>query len=150
MISYRVVNLLVYAALSVLSIMVIRALSDLPVTLPGDVGTHFFPTMLAWGILGLCALGAIRTLLSGSAEAFRIEYFRRVAFTIALIAAFFLSWSNFGFFYLQAFVFLLILFTFYRLPIGLSTRLVTINAIVALGITAFCYVVFNFLIYVDL
>ncbi|MCK0150870.1 hypothetical protein MWU54_12595 [Marivita sp. S6314] len=150
MLSTRVVNLLVYAALSALSALVIWSVSGLPVTLPGDVGTHFFPTILAWGVIILCAIGAIRSLLSGAGEAFRIDYLPRVLLTIGMIAGFFVSWSQFGAFYLQAFVFLFVLFTYYRLPVGLSAKLIGVNAAVALGITAFCYVAFNFLIYVDL
>jgi len=144
------VNLLVYAALGALSGLVIWSVSGLEVTLPGDVGTHFFPTILAWGVLALSGIGIIRTLLDGPGEPFRIEYLARVLFTIALIAVFFLSWSRFGLFYLQALVFLFVLFTYYRLPVGLSAKLVITNAAVALGITGFCYVAFNFLIYVDL
>lgn len=150
MFSTRLVNLLVYAALSALSAVVIWSVSGLPVTLPGDVGTHFFPTILGWGVIGLCTIGAIRTVLAGAGEVFRIEYLSRVLLTIAMVCGFLLSWSKFGAFYPQAFVFLFVLFTYYRLPVGLSVKLVTTNAAVALGITSFCYIAFNFLIYVDL
>lgn len=150
MLSTRVMNLLVYAALSVLSILVIRALSGLPVTIPGDVGTHFFPTMLAYAILGLCAIGAVRTVLAGRGDDFRTENIGRIVATAVFMAAFFLSWENFGAFYLQAFVFLFVLFTYYRLSMGLTVRALALNAVVAFGITATCYIVFNYLIYVDL
>lgn len=148
--SIRTMNLIVYAALSVLSILVIRAVSDIPITMPGDVGSGFLPGFLAWTILGFSGIGAVRAVLAGNGGPFESEYLGRVLITIAAIAGFLLSWQKLGFFFPQCFIFLFGLFTYYRWPRGPSARLFTLNAIVAAAITALCYVTFTFFVFVDL
>ncbi|WP_323763968.1 hypothetical protein [Marinovum sp.] len=148
--SIRTMNLIVYAALSVLSVLVIRAVSEIPVTMPGDVGSGFLPGFLAWLILGLCGLGAVRAVIAGDVGAFTSEYLGRVLITIAVIAGFLLSWETLGYFFVQCFLFQFGLFTYYRWPHGPSARLFAVNAAVAAGITALCYVTFTFFVFVDL
>jgi len=146
----RTMNLIVYAALAVLSVLVLRAVSEIPVTMPGDVGSGFLPGFLAWLILGLSALGALRAVLAGDTGSFRSEYLGRVLITVGVIVGFLLSWQNLGFFFVQCFLFLFGLFTYYRWPHGPSARLFAVNAAVAAGITALCYVTFTFFVFVDL
>ncbi|WP_112322772.1 tripartite tricarboxylate transporter TctB family protein [Oceanibium sediminis] len=148
--SIRTMNLIVYAALAVLSILVIRAVSDIPVTMPGDVGSGFLPGFLAWLILGFSGLGAVRAILAGDGGRFGAEYLGRVLITIGVIAGFLLSWQYLGFFFLQCFLFLFGLFTYYRWPRGPSVRLLVTNAGVAAGITLLCYVTFTYFVFVDL
>ncbi|TNF21446.1 MAG: hypothetical protein EP318_07675 [Rhodobacteraceae bacterium] len=148
--SIRTMNLIVYAALSGLSIMVIRAVSEIPVTMPGDVGSGFLPGFLAWLILGFCALGALRAVLAGDTGKFTSEFLGRVLITIGVIAGFLISWETLGYFFVQCFLFLFGLFTYYRWPRGPSARLFALNAAVAAGITALCYVTFTFFVFVDL
>jgi len=146
----RLMNLIVYAALAALSILVIRSVSGIAVNMPGDVGSGFFPAMLSWLVLALSALGAARCVLAGAGGSFATDYLPRVLATIAVTAAFLLSWQSFGLFYIQAFVFLFGLFTYYRIPRGVSAYQLGLNAAVAGGITLVCYVTFTFLVYVDL
>lgn len=148
--SMRLTNLIVYLAIAMISILVIRAVSTIPVTMDGDVGSGFFPTMLSWLILICCGLGAVKTVLAGTGGMMASDYLQRVFITIGAIAVFLLSWQKLGYFYPQCFVFLFGLFTYYRLPRGVSARLLAGNAVVALGITLVCYVTFTFLVYVDL
>ncbi len=148
--SMKMMNLVIYAALTVISITVLWAVSDGPEPMPGDVGKGFFPSFLSWLIIGFSAIGAVRCIMAGPLGEFRVDYFSRMVFSVAAIAIFVLSWSRFGFFYGQAFVFLLVLFTYYRRPKGFGPRQVALNTGVAAGITLLCYIVFRHLIYVDL
>lgn len=146
----RLMNLIVFAALSALSILVIRSVSALPVNITGDVGSGFFPALLSWLVLACCAVGAVRTVLAGAGGRFRTDYLPRVLVTMLVTGLFLLSWQQFGAFYLQCFVLLMGLFTYYRIPRGVTVRQLALNALVAAGITLVCFITFNFLVYVDL
>ncbi len=148
--SYRTVNLMAYFGIAIVCFIVQRSVVGIPDMIPDDVGTGFFPAMLAWLTIGLCLLGALKTILTGPGDLFLINNGQRIAITFGAVAIFILSWKSFGFFYIQEFVFLFALFTIYRIPLGLNPQRLGLNAAAALGITAFCFLVFNQLIYVDL
>lgn len=148
--SYRSANLLAFLGIAMVCFIVQRSVSDIPTQIPDDVGTGFFPGMIAWLTIGLCAAGAIKTVFSGPGGLFLVEQGRRVAITFGIVVIFVLSWKTFGFFYVQEFVFLFALISIFRIPLGLSAKKVALSAGVALCITSICYLVFNQLIYVDL
>ena len=148
--SIRVMNLVVYAGLIGLSAYVIYAVSAMPKSMPGDVGSAFFPSVLGGFVIFLSLLGIVEAIRQGDAGVFQVDYFRRIVLTVLAVALFLLSWSRFGFFYGQSFVFLFGLFLYYRSPRGFGARNVALSAIVAAGITLVCYIVFYHLIYVDL
>ena len=148
--SIKLINLIIYAGLLVISAFVIRAVSTLPASMPGDVGSAFLPTILAWAVIVLCIIGVVRTVLAGQEGVFQVEYLGRILITIGAVSLFVLSWSKLGYFYFQTFALLFGLFLYYRAPRGFGTRNVVLSAGVAAGITLSCYIIFRHLIYVDL
>lgn len=148
--SYRSVNLVVFAGIAALCLAIINAMQSMRAPMEGDIGAWFLPSAVAWLILGLCVIGVIRTFAVGRTEAFVIPALGRILISILIIALFMLSWIYLGAFYLQMFVFLMVLSLVYRKPVGLDARQVIITTAVSAAITLFSYIVFAHLIYVDL
>ncbi len=148
--SYRSVNLVVFAGIVALCLAIIYAMQSMRAPMEGDIGAWFVPSAVAWLIIGLCVVGVIRTLAVGRTETFVIPAFGRVLISILIIALFLVSWVYLGAFYLQMFVFLMVLSLIYRRPVGIDARQIIITTAVSAAITLFSYIVFAHLIYVDL
>lgn len=148
--SIRILNLIVYLALAGAALVVHMQVSGLEPVIPGDTGSGFFPSVLAWIIIGLSAIGLVKTLIEGEDGRFEIENAVRIFVTVVVIAIWVLAWSYLGNFYLLEFLMLFVLFTYYRMDLGITQRRLLEHVALAAAVTAVCWVVFNQLIYIDL
>lgn len=115
----------------------------------GDPGTGFFPIILGVMLIIFSLIGILKWLKKPD-ETVAFGNQKIVILTIILVSVYFLFWEFVGFFFLITFLFLLVLFTIYRLPLKIKLlRLLTINSLISFGLTFFIYILFNKLMYID-
>ncbi|SDH25430.1 Tripartite tricarboxylate transporter TctB family protein [Alteribacillus persepolensis] len=107
------------------------------------IGPGYFPNVLSIALFVLCGISFLQTLYSKDEEKIELPSKKLLAATIMVTVLFVASVSTFGFFYLQTFLFLLVLFTIYRFSTGMNVRIVAANAAMAFGLSLFFYVVFD-------
>lgn len=89
----------------------------------GDtIGPAAFPQAMGWALIGLCALGALRSVIQAAPDRLAIPGGRKVIVTLAALSGFVGLWQWLGHFYLLAFVFLTGLMAFYSLDERLTWR----------------------------
>lgn len=146
----RALNLLVYCGLVGVAFLVLQQVQSLPAPVANEPGSAFFPKIISWLLIALCGLGAIKAIISGDTGKLEIPRLARLIISMAIIGVWVLAWQMLGHFYLLEFVLLVVMFSYYRWPIGLTARRLAENVVLALAVTVLCYLVFNKLIYVDL
>lgn len=107
------------------------------------IGSDYFPKMLAIALIVLCLADLIKTFFQKEKTKIVIPQFRILVLTMVLTSLFLLSSSLIGFFYIQLFVFTLLLLTYYRWTLPNRKKVLFINASVSLGLTLCIYVIFG-------
>lgn len=113
-----------------------------------QIGSGYFPTLLATILIILSSINLVKTFVSTDRQKIELPNAKRIWWTIGLLALFFVTWKQFGYFYVQMFLYLFIMFTLYRLPLGRKKRYFAVNFAVALVLTLMVYGVFDVLMYV--
>lgn len=140
-------DLAVYAFIIACGAMTIWQTSDLPESLPGDLGSAFFPQAMAVIMMALCVVGAVTAIANRSDERIVFEGGFKLIVTIAATALFFGLWSAFGYFYQLAFLFLFGLLTFYASDQKLTAKIVVLNAVGSAIFIALAYLFFTEVLY---
>lgn len=99
-------DIAVYALLSALSVAIIRDVAVLDNLMPGDVGPAFFPSFMAWTVIVLCGIGAVRGIVMDSGLRLDLPGRGRILVILAASAAFFALWQTFGGLYPLGFLYL--------------------------------------------
>lgn len=120
-------------------------LRSLPMYLSNDmdISAGYLPFWLSIILFILCIISFVKTKLEKKERKLVIPKAKYIVITVALIVLFLLSWSYFSFFYVQTFVFILILLTIYKIPTGLTKRSTYVNVSIALGFSMFTYILFD-------
>lgn len=140
----------VYVLLCALSVAVIRDVAVLDNLMPGDLGPAFFPTFMAWAVIVLCGLGALRSFVTDAGLRLDLPGRGRILVTFGATIAFLALWQSFGHFYLLGFVYLSGLLLFFmtdgpvrRLHVAvILASAATIMVLVRLFFTQILYVRF--------
>lgn len=146
---YKLFDVAIMIAIAIIGVLVVQESAQLPKGFGGDVGSGTFPAILGWLLIGICGVGAVVALMS-QAQKLSFPNLGRLAATVGFLSVFTLTWSWFGYFYLQLAVFLFALLAFYRAPRGLTGRVHLQNGLLAAGIALTFYIVFNHVMYVKL
>ena len=140
-------DLAVYALIIAIGAITIWQTSDLPESLPGDLGSAFFPQAMAVIMMAICAIGAVSALFTHSEERVVFEGGVKLIVTIAATALFFGLWGAFGYFYQLAFLFLFGLLTFYASDQKLTLQIVALNALGSAVFIGLAYLFFTEVLY---
>ncbi len=124
-------------------------LSGAGLAAPTELGPRYFPNVLSVLLLIFCVISLISTIKSGQKDKFEIPSAKYMVLTTIITVLFIASWSLFDLFYVSVFIFLTALFTIYRKIYGWKKSLYQ-GAITALFVTAFIYVIFDWLMSVSL
>lgn len=140
-------DLAVYALIIAIGAVTIWQTSDLPESMPGDLGSAFFPQAMAVIMMVLCAMGAVSAVVSRDSERVAFDGGVKLIVTIAMLCLFFGLWGAFGYFYLLAFLFLFGLLTFYASDQKLTVKIIAFNAIGAAVFIGLAYLFFTEILY---
>lgn len=140
-------DLAVYAFIIVCGAVTIWQTSTLPESMPGDLGTAFFPQAMAVIMMVLCAMGAVSAILARDHERIAFGGGAKLIVTVAATAFFFGLWGALGYFYPLAFLFLFGLLTYYAADQTLTPRIVVFNAIGAAVFIGLAYLFFTEILY---
>lgn len=113
-----------------------------------QIGSGYFPRLLAIALIILSVINLVKTFVTKDNKKIELPNAGRIWWTIGLLALFFVTWNLFGYFFIQVFVYLFIMFTLYRLPLGWEKKHFAINLAVALVLTLLIYLVFDVIMYV--
>ena len=144
-------DLAAYAFLIAVSLVVIRDVTRLENIMPGDLGPAFFPSFMAWAVIGLCILGAIRGILRDASDGralLTLPGRQRILVTFGATAAFMLLWQTFGAFYVLGFAYLSGLLVYFMSDGPLRARHVAIILIVCAVIMLLIRLFFTEILYV--
>lgn len=144
----RFANLLMYALLSGIAVVVILQSYGLPNPFGGTIGAGGFPIGLAIATLVLCAIGALRTIAGPAGPVLEIRGLRKALVTLAAMVALFGLWQAFGYFFPLAFVFLSGLLCLYAADKKLTWRMVLINIAGAAVVLFLIYLFFTHVLYI--
>lgn len=115
-----------------------------------QIGSSFFPRILAVGLIILPIINIAKTVINKEKdEKIVIPNHGKVWLTIVIIALFLYSWIRFGFFFVQAFLFTFILLTIYRLPLGLKMKNIAVNLAVSGILVGATYLIFDYFMYIQ-
>lgn len=146
--SRRLADLMMYAALAVIATAVIWQTYALPNPFGGSIGSGGFPTLMAGLAILLCALGALRSLLSHDDERLEFEGSGKIVVTLLAMVALFLLWQVVGYFFVLAFVFLSGLLCFYASDRALTWRIAAFNIAGSAVVIALIKAFFTYVLYV--
>lgn len=119
------------------------------ITSTTTLGPGYFPSLLAIILVILCIINIIETYVKKSDEKVEISNFKVLIYSLVVIVLFILSWFNFGYFFINVFLFILVLLLVYRTQ-KFTTRLVLKNSVIAGGITVSTYIIFKVLLNIRL
>lgn len=138
-------SFVVLTMLCVLAVLYFMAADALPEQQTGGpVGSGYFPKLLAVLLMMLC-VGSIFQTFKKEDKKIPIPNVKLMLLTLGLTILYLWSWNNIGFFYVNTFLYLFALLTFYKR----SRSHIWIHIAVALTMTAFIYVVFGRLLYIQ-
>jgi hypothetical protein len=123
---------------------IIESIPLLTATL-GGISAGYVPFWLSIILVILCGLNLVQTLLKKESKDKKIiiQNWKYIIFTLVILPLYFMSWSNFGYFYIQTFFLLLILMLVYKIPTGLSARNVIPIAALCGLCTFIIYIIFS-------
>ena len=136
-----------YVFIMLCGVVVIWEAAKLPDSMPGDLGSSFFPTALSLILIFLCALGAISAITSREDERVAFDGGVKLIVTIAALVAFFGLWGAIGYFYPLAYLFLFALLTYYACDEKLTARIVMLHAIGTAIFIGLAYLFFTEILY---
>jgi len=140
-------DLAVYAFIIGCGAITIWQTSDLPESMPGDLGSAFFPQAMAVIMMVLCAISAISAILTHGGERLAFGGGVKLIMTIAAMALFFGLWGAFGYFYLLASLFLFGLLTYYAADQKLTLQIIVLNAVGTAVFIGLAYLFFTEVLY---
>lgn len=118
-------------------------------TSSSSVGPAYFPNFLGMLLIVLSLLSLVKSLRNSSQNKLTIPQFKMILFTFIITLLFVLAWSYLGWFYLQCFLFLTVLFTVYRMASGHLFKNTITGALLAMVITALIYVLFDLFMHIS-
>jgi Tripartite tricarboxylate transporter TctB family len=110
-----------------------------------SLGPRYFPTLLVILLVLLCSISFFQTRKKED-EIIHIANIRLILITIGLTILFFISWSLIGYFYINSFIFLLLLFTSYTWKQLKSKKRIYRHSLIASLITLSIYLFFDLLL----
>lgn len=132
----------------VLGIVVLYMAYQLPASLDDKTfGSGFFPKILAITLILLCVINLIQTRFARD-EKIEFPGLKKIGITIASIALFYVSWTYIGLFYLNSFILIFGLSTYYG-DNRSKSALIT-NAVVTSLTVIFLYFIFGYLLKLNL
>lgn len=140
-------DLAVYALIIGVGAVTIWQTIDLPESLPGDLGSAFFPQAMAVIMMALCAMGAVSAIFTRDGERVVFDGGVKLIVTIAMMCLFFGLWGAFGYFYQLAFLFLFGLLTFYAADQKLTLQIIAFNALGSAVFIGLSYLFFTEILY---
>lgn len=146
---YRLFDLAAYVAIAVVGLLVILEAGKLPEGFGGEVSSGSFPRAIGYLIVAFCGIGIVSSFLK-DVKKISFPNTGRVIVSLIMMSAFVLSWSFFGYFYIQLAIFLFVVLAYYRAPAGLSSRVLTQNFAVSFSIAMLFYVVFTHVMYLKM
>ena len=105
------------------------------------VDPSYFPKLLAVFLLILCSVCILMVYKNKNDEKLNIPNLKLIVLTIAITILFILNWRTFGYFYIQAFIFLVLLLSIYNM--NYSFRAMLINSTLSLFVICFIYFLFG-------
>src|SRR5699024_5509387 len=99
-----------------------------------ELGPGYFPKILAVGLIIFCLLSLLQTRKEQEKK-ISLPHVKTILVTIGITIVFFLSWKFLGLFYLNTFLYLLVLFIYYN-P---NKKKIVFYCIVALFIVLLVY-----------
>ena len=140
-------DLAVYAFIIACGAITIWQASLLPESMPGDLGSAFFPQAMSVIMIALCTLGAASALTSRNTERLEFDGGVKLLVTLGAFALFFGLWGLIGYFYPLAYIFLFGLLTYYACDQKLTMRIVLFNALGAAMFMGLAYLFFTEILY---
>ncbi len=137
----------VYALIVAMGVIVLVQNASLPEAFGGDVGPAFFPSSLAWIMIGMCGLGIVRCVTGENRELLDFPGLKKIIVTIVAVASYFIIWQSFGQFYLLTTLLLSGLLVFYSSDEKLTRKVVVASIAGSVGFVALIYVFFTFVLY---
>lgn len=147
--SFKLADVLTLTVLAVFTLL--YGYSALQFDVPSDIhnpGPGYFPLLLAGGLLLLCLFSLVASFRRTKEPKLELPNGKLVVLTILVIAGFLVSWSYFGFFYLNLFIFQFILVAVYRRKHGVLELLKAAG--LSAGVCLFVYLAFDLLLKIDL
>lgn len=102
----------------------------------------YFPIILSVLLVILCLINIVATYFKKSNETINFPNLKLILLTIVAIVLFFISWSSFGYFFINVYVFILFLIIAYRFK-DFCWKMILKNSIMVLGITFCLYLIFK-------
>lgn len=146
---YRIFDITAYIAIAIVGFLVILEAGRLPEGFGGEVSSGSFPRALGYLIIAFCGIGIVSSFFKSIKE-ISFPNTGRLIVSLVMMSAFVLSWSIFGYFYIQLAIFLFVILAYYRAPAGLSSRVLKQNFAVSFSIAMLFYVVFTHVMYLKM
>jgi hypothetical protein len=139
----KVLNLIASLIILLIGVAYLRSSMELGIGDPAKIGAGFYPFLLAVILLILIVVNFLQTLRKPSTEEDKvvIPNGKLVLFTIGTIALFILSWAVIGYFYINLFLFIFVLYSVYSEK--LKRQFIFKNAFLSLLITLSIFVIFS-------
>ncbi len=106
-----------------------------------SIGPSYFPNILAVLLTVLCLINMVQTARKTEDETVELPYFKYILITLTAIVLFLLSWYFIGYFYINAFLFMMALFFIYRRDF--SKKQIAFNVVLSLLVIVIVYLVFE-------
>lgn len=113
------------------------------------IGSGYFPGLLAIILIVLCIVSFVQTVLKKEDERIELPKFNLVVTTVVITSLFIFSWNVFGYLYINLFIFLLVLFTIYRLK-ELNKAVWFKHSLLSLVITGSLFIIFDLLLNINM
>lgn len=106
------------------------------------LSSGYFPQILGIALIILCIISIVQTVLKKEDEKIDRGNLLMTLSTLAVTSLFIIGWQTFGFFYIQLFIFLFVLFTIYRFK-SLNKKIFFVNVIISLFVSGSIYLIFE-------
>lgn len=113
-----------------------------------NIGSGFYPSLLAMILLLLTLVKLLQTLRTKDEEKIQFPNGKLVLFTMGAIALFILSWSFIGYFYIHLFLFIFFLYSVYSER--LKKQFIMKNAFLSLAVTISIFIIFDLVLHLSL
>jgi hypothetical protein len=142
-------SLIALALIMILGFVYLKYAIDMGYGDTSTPGAGFFPILLVCLLMILCIVSLVQTAMRTDDKKIDLPNIKLILITVLISFLFILSWVGFGYFYISLFAYLLALMTVYYFD-EMNKKRFGKNVIITLMITVLLFVVFDYLLALNL